>query len=60
MYSKRYILENIEEFNEHNPIYDDIEGSICYPAYLNVGGTGRFAKGIMNDCKVYNYALSDE
>ena len=26
----------------------------------NTGGTGRFAKGIMNDCKVYNYALSDE
>ena len=26
----------------------------------NIGGTGRFAKGIMNDCKVYNYALSDE
>ena len=30
----------------------------CYRS--NVGGTGRFAKGIMNDCKVYNYALSDE
>ena len=26
----------------------------------NVGGTGRFAKGIMNDCKIYNYALGDE
>ena len=30
----------------------------CYRS--NIGGTGRFAKGIMNDCKVYNYALSDE
>lgn len=30
----------------------------CYRS--NTGGTGRFAKGIMNDCKVYNYALSDE
>jgi uncharacterized protein YjhX (UPF0386 family) len=30
----------------------------CYRS--NVGGTGRFAKGILNDCKVYNYALSDE
>lgn len=30
----------------------------CYRS--NVGGTGRFAKGIMNDCKVYNYAISDE
>lgn len=25
-----------------------------------VGGTGRFAKGLMNDCKIYNYALSDD
>lgn len=30
----------------------------CYRS--NVGGTGRFAKGILNDCKVYNCALSDE
>ena len=29
----------------------------CYRS--NVGGTGRFAKGILNDCKIYNYALSD-
>ena len=30
----------------------------CYRS--NVNGTGRFAKGILNDCKVYNVALSDE
>lgn len=30
----------------------------CYQT--TTGGTGRFAKGIMNDCKIYNYALSDE
>ena len=30
----------------------------CYRS--NVGGTGRFAKGILNDCKIYNYAISDE
>ena len=30
----------------------------CYRS--NVGGTGRFAKGVMNDCRIYNYALSDE
>ena len=29
----------------------------CYRS--NVGGTGRFAKGILNDCKIYNYAISD-
>ena len=30
----------------------------CYRS--NVGGTGRFAKGILNDCKIYNYAISDD
>ena len=30
----------------------------CYRS--NVNGTGRFAKGILNDCKIYNIALSDE
>jgi len=30
----------------------------CYRS--NSGGTGRFAKGILNDCKIYNYAISDE
>lgn len=30
----------------------------CYRS--NINGTGRFAKGVLNDCKIYNYALSDE
>lgn len=30
----------------------------CYQT--NAGEKGRYAKGIMNDCKVYNFALSDE
>jgi hypothetical protein len=30
----------------------------CYRS--NVNGTGRFAKGILNDCRIYNYAISDE
>lgn len=30
----------------------------CYRS--NTNGTGRFAKGIMNDCLVYNTALTDE
>ena len=42
MYSKKYILEKIEEFNEHNPIYDDMENSVCYLAYLNIGERGWF------------------
>ena len=30
----------------------------CYRS--NVNGTGRFAKGILNDCKIYNIALTDD
>ena len=30
----------------------------CYRS--NAGGSGRFVKGILNDCKIYNYAISDE
>jgi hypothetical protein len=30
----------------------------CYRS--NINGTGRFAKGILNDCRIYNVALTDE
>lgn len=42
MYNKKYILEKIEEFNGHNPIYEDVEGRVAYPAYFNVGERGWF------------------
>ena len=42
MYNKKYLLEDVEEFNNHNPIYDDMDGSICYLAYLNIGERGWF------------------
>lgn len=42
MYSKKYILEKIEEFNHHNPIYDGVEGRIAYPVYFNAGERGWF------------------
>ena len=42
MFNKKYCLDNIEEFNKHNPIYDDVEGQICYLAYLNIGERGWF------------------
>lgn len=42
MYSKKYIIEKIEELNKPNFIYEGIEGSICYPAYFNVGERGWF------------------
>ena len=42
MYNKKFILTKIEEFNRHNPLYDDIEGCTCYLAYLNPGERGWF------------------
>lgn len=42
MYDKKYRLDKIEEFNRHNPMYDDAEGKVCYLAYLYVGRRGLF------------------
>lgn len=42
MYSKKYIIEKIEEFNGHNDIYDGVGGRIAYPAYFHVGERGWF------------------
>lgn len=42
MYNKKYILTKIEEFNRHNPLYDDVEGSTCYLVYFNPGERGWF------------------
>lgn len=42
MYNRKYRLEKIEEFNKHNPIYEGVEGALCYLAYLNVGERGWF------------------
>lgn len=42
MYDKKYIVEKIEEFGEHNDLYNDIEGRVCYPAYFKVGERGWF------------------
>lgn len=40
MYDRKYRITSIEQFNRYNPIYRDIEGSLCYPAYLKVGERG--------------------
>ena len=40
MYSKKYRFERIEHFRGLNHTYDDMEGCICYPAYLKVGDRG--------------------
>lgn len=42
MYSKKYRLDKVEEFNAHNLMYEGIEGSLCYLAYLHVGERGWF------------------
>ena len=42
MYNKKYRLEKIEEFNGCNPMYENMEGAVCYLAYLNVGERGWF------------------
>lgn len=42
MYNKKYIIESIEEFNGHNPIYEGVLGRIAYPAYFNTGERGWF------------------
>lgn len=42
-HDKKYILEEIKEFGkQHNVIYDDIEGKVCFLAYLKVGERGWF------------------
>lgn len=42
MFSNKYRLDKIEEFNKHNPMYDNMEGVVCYLAYFNVGERGWF------------------
>ena len=42
MYSKKYRLEKVEEFNKHNPTYENAKSRICYLAYLNIGECGWF------------------
>ena len=57
MYSKKYKLEKIEEFNHHNPIYEYVEGSIVYPAYFNVGERGWFLYIENNLLKEYAHRI---
>jgi len=56
-------------YNENGVVYTNSKESeyVAVPEELrlgcyrsNVNGTGRFAIGLMNDCKVYNIALTDE
>ena len=55
-------------YNENSQIYTNTKqmSYVAIPEELrlgcyrsNVGGTGRFAKGILNDCRIYNVALTD-
>ena len=40
MYNKKYTLKSIQEYRRHNSLYDGIEGSTFYLAYLKVGERG--------------------
>lgn len=46
MYNKKYYFEKIEQFSgryvwgSSNPVYDGMQGRVCYPAYLNLGERG--------------------
>ena len=42
MYNKKYRIEKIEQFGNHNPIYEDMDGCLCYPVYFNAGERGWF------------------
>lgn len=55
-------------YNENGQIYTNTKqmSYVAVPEELrlgcyrsNVNGTGRFAKGILNDCRIYNVALTD-
>ena len=55
-------------YNENSQIYTNTKQMdyVAVPEELrlgcyrsNVSGTGRFAKGILNDCRIYNVALTD-
>lgn len=48
MYSKKYKLEKIEEFHRHNPIYDNMEGALCYLAYFKKGERGLFLYQVLD------------
>jgi hypothetical protein len=39
-YDKKYHLVELEEFNGHNPLYDNVKDGVCYLAYLNPGERG--------------------
>ena len=56
-------------YNENGQIYTNTKqmAYVAVPEELRLGcyrsntnGTGRFAKGVLNDCRVYNVALTDE
>ena len=42
MYNKKYLIEKIEEFNDHNPIYDDLEGKLLIQHTLILGSVVGF------------------
>lgn len=59
--SRRYNHAGSVLTNSRQGTYTAITENLLLGCYRTADGTNdRFAKGIMNDCKVYNRALSDE
>ena len=43
MYDKKYRLIKIEKLNsKYNPLHENIDGKVCYPAYFIAGERGWF------------------
>jgi hypothetical protein len=58
MYSKKYCFEKIEQFRGLNHTYDDMEGRVCYPAYLKVGERGWILYEIEDEYPNYPHRLN--
>ena len=58
MYSKNYKFEKIEQFNRPNYIYLEMEGRVCYPAYLKVGERGWILYEIEDEYPNYPHRLN--
>lgn len=54
MYNKKYRLIEIDRSDENKNVRDDMEGSICYLAYFNVGERGWFLYEA-NDPPLFQY-----
>lgn len=53
-YNVKYRVVKIKNKNTRRYIHDEIEGSVCYPAYLNIGERGWLLYCITNHEDVFS------